>query len=249
MKYSVIIPICNEEGSILSLYNSLKGVMSRLNESYEIVFVDDGSTDSGLQRLKNIQAKSNNLVIIVLEKHFGKSEALQAGFDNAEGEIYITLNGDGQDDPKEIPAMLNKMEEGYDVVFGWRHRMRNSFRKKLASKIANIVRRLITRVNIHDVGCALRVFRKKDIEDACLSGGLHRFFSTIMLQLGYRVGEVKVNHYPRKSGVSKYGIFDRLKEGLIDCFRITFIDINILMKHKRQYQIKEISRSCNDPLG
>ena len=243
MRYSIIIPTYNEEGTVVLLYHSIREVMSKLNESYEIIFVDDGSTDSSLQKLKGIQVTSHGLVIIVLRKRVGKSEALQAGFDYAVGEIYVTLDADGQNDPCDIPSLLNKMEEGYDVVYGYRYRMHSSFRKKLASKIANIVNRLITKINIHDIGCALRVFRKKDIEHVCLSRGLHRFFSTIMIRLGYRVGEIKVNHYPRISGVSQYGILNRLKEVLIDCFRLIFIDIDILMKHKRQYQIQEIIRN------
>jgi len=243
MKYSIIIPIYNEENSILPLHNTLKEVMVKLNESYEIIFVDDGSTDSSLQKLKSIQATSKELVIIVLQHHRGQSEALQAGFDNGRGEIYITLDGDGQNDPHDIPSLLEKMKEGYDVIYGWRYRIKSPFHKKLTSKIANIILRLTTKTNIHDVGCALRVFRKKDIEHVCLSRGLHRFFSLIMTKLGYRIGEVKVNHYPRKSGFSKYGVVDRLIEGLVDYFRINFIDIKILMKQKRQYKIKEVLRN------
>lgn len=240
MKYSVVIPIHNEEDSILPVYNSLKEVMNGLNEPYEIIFVDDGSTDSSSKRLKSVYANSDNLIIIILKEWVGKSEALQAGFDNGVGEIYITLDGDGQDDPREIPALLNKMKEGYDVVYGWRYRRQDPLLKKTASKIANMVRRLTTREKIHDVGCAMHVFRKKDIERVCLSSGLHRFFSAIMVRLGYRIGEIKVNHCERKAGISKYGIWDRLIEGIIDSYRMSFIDINVIMNHKRQYQLKEI---------
>ncbi len=242
MKYSVIIPIYNEEDSVLPLYNSLKEVMGKLKESYEVIFVDDGSKDTSAERLKGICADSEELVIVVLKERVGQSEALQAGFDNAAGEIYVTLDGDGQDDPRWIPVLLNKMKEGYDVVCGWRHRMQAPFLKKGASKIANTVRRVIAGEKIHDVGCTLRVFRKKDIEGVCLSRGLHRFFSTIMVKRGLRVGEVKVAHHARKAGVTKYGIWDRLGEGIIDCFRIAFVDSAVLMDHKRRYRIKKIVR-------
>ena len=242
MKYSVIIPIYNEEDALLPLYYSLKEVMGKLNEKYEIVFVDDGSTDSSLKRLKKIDVNLGVLSIIVLEKRAGKAEAIQAGFDNAAGDIYITLDGDGQDPPIEIPTLLSKMKEGYDVVYGWRRRRQDQFKKKIASKIANIIRRFTTKEKIHDVGCAMRVFRKKDVEQVCLSRGLHRFFSAIMIKLGYNVGEIKIAHYPRKAGVSKYGIWNRLIEEVIDSMRLSFIDIHTLMRHKRKYQIKEILR-------
>ncbi len=242
MKYSVIIPICNEEDSLLPLYNSLKEVMNTLNEQYEILFVDDGSTDSGLERLRLVCMKSKSLTILILKERAGKAEALQAGFDTAVGEIYITLDGDRQDDPKDIPSLLNKMDEGWDVVYGWRRQRQDPVIKKMASKIATVVRRLITREKIHDVGCAMRVFRKKDVETVCLSRGLHRFFSAIMVKLGYKVGEVEVVHYHRKTGFSKYGIFDRLVEGVIDSLRVCFLDTHTLMNHERKYRIKEIIR-------
>lgn len=242
MKYSVIIPICNEEGSILPLYDSLREVMNKLDEQYEILFVDDGSTDSSLERLRRVSVNSKGLVIVILKERVGKAEALQAGFDNAAGEIYITLDGDRQDDPKEIPSLLNKMDEGFDVVYGWRRRRHDPLIKKIASKTANTIRRLITREKIHDVGCAMRVFRKKEVEHVCLSKGLHRFFSAIMVKLGYQVGEVEVVHYPRETGISKYGIWDRLVEGIVDSMRFCLLDIHTLMTHERKYQIKEILR-------
>ncbi len=242
MKYSIIIPICNEEGSLLPLYNSLQEVMNKLNEQYEILFVDDGSTDSSLEKLKCVYVHSENLAVVVLKERSGKAEALQAGFDYAKGEMFVTLDGDGQDDPREIPSILNKMDEGYDVVYGWRRRREDPMIKKIASKTANMIRRLITKEKIHDVGCAMRVFKKKDVEDVCLSRGLHRFFSAIMVKLGYKIGEVEVVHYPRESGISKYGIWDRLVEGIIDSIRICFLDIHTLMSHERKYRIKEILR-------
>ncbi|GJQ59075.1 MAG: hypothetical protein SCALA701_18760 [Candidatus Scalindua sp.] len=226
----------------MPLYNSLKDIMNTLNEQYEILFVDDGSTDSSLKQLRRVFMDSKSMAIVILKERVGKAEALQAGFDNAVGEIYITLDGDGQDDPREIPSLLNKMDEGYDVVYGWRRRRQDPFITKIASKTANMIRRLMTKEKIHDVGCAMRVFRKKGIEHVCLSKGLHRFFSAIMVKLGYCIGEVEVVHYPRETGISKYGIWDRLVEGTIDSIRFCFLDTQTLMSHKRKYRIKEILR-------
>ena len=242
MKYSVIIPIYNEEEALLPLYYSLKEVMGKLNEKYEIVFVDDGSTDSSLERLREICSEIGALAIVILKERVGKAEAIQAGFDNAAGEIYITLDGDGQNPPAAILTLLDKMKEGYDVVFGWRRRRQDRTKKRIASKMANIIRRFTTKEKIHDVGCAMRVFRKKDVEHVCLSKGLHRFFSAIMIKLGYKVGEIEIDHCPRKTGISKYGVWDRLLEGFVDSIRFSFIDIHTLMSHERKYRIKEILR-------
>lgn len=229
----------NEEDSVVSVYRAVEETMERLAEPYEIIFVDDASTDSSVKKLKEILAHSKSLVIVALAEHSGQSEAFQAGFDSASGEIYITLDGDGQNEPKEIPLLLDKMREGYDVVCGWRFQRQDSQQKKIASKIAYFIRRLITQEKIHDVGCSLRVFRKKDVENVHLWSGLHRFFSTIMVKRGRKISEVKVTHYPRRGGVSKYGIWNRWKQGIADLFRVCFVDMDTLMNHPRSYRIKE----------
>jgi glycosyltransferase involved in cell wall biosynthesis len=242
MDYSVIIPIYNEEDSAVLVYNSVNEVMSKLGGTYEIIFVDDGSTDSSAQRLGHILNASGSLVIVSLAERVGQSEALQAGFDNAQGDIYVTLDGDGQYEPREIPRLLDKLAEGYDVVCGWRFQRQDPLLKKIASWVACIVRKLTMREKIHDVGCTLRAFRKEVLEKVCLWGGLHRFFSAIMCKRGYRIAEVQVHHYPRKSGVSKYGIAGRLKRGLVDLCRISFVDLDKLMDHEREYKVKQILR-------
>ncbi len=245
MKYSLVIPIYNEEESIAPLYAGLRRVMAGLGKPYEIIFVDDGSSDLGLKQLKDILITADDLVIIALEGHIGKAEALQAGFDNAQGEIIITLDGDGQNDPRDIPALLNKMNEGYDVVYGWRYRRQDPFSKKAAAKIAAWARRaIIGKEPINDAGCAMRVFRRQDIAGVRLSGGLHRFFSVIMARQGYRIGQIKVGHYPRKAGISKYGILDRLATGIADCLRISLRDTAALMAHKSKYRVRDILRRC-----
>lgn len=242
MKYSVIIPIHNEEKAIVPLCLRIQRVMGGLESGYEILLVDDGSSDYSLGKLKDSADLLKSVSVIVLSRRSGKSEALQAGFDNASGEIFITMDGDGQDEPEDIPALLRKMNEGYDVVYGWRSGMMAPLRKRIFSRAANLARRVFTGVNIHDVGCPLRIFRKNNIAGVRLSGGLHRYFSTIMSGLGYRVTEVKVRHYPRTSGVSKYGITDRLVEGVVDFFRVVFGGVASLKRGSRKYEIRQIIR-------
>ncbi len=238
LDYSVIIPIYNEEGSLEPLYRSVKKTMDAIGKEYEVIFVDDGSTDSSVEKLARISPESPVLRVVVLEKRVGQSEALQAGFDAAAGEIYITLDGDGQNDPADIPRLLDKIKEGYDVAHGWRKDRRDPFLKIVASRVAALARRLTTNDKIHDVGCSLRAFRKKDMEGVCLWGGLHRFFATIMIRKGCKIGEVVVSHHPRKQGVTKYGIMGRLMAGTRDLWRVSFTDFNTLMRHPRTYKIK-----------
>ncbi len=245
MKYSVIIPIHNEEKAIVPLCLRVQRVMDRFESGYEILVVDDGSSDHSLRNLKDSAGLLKSVSMVVLSRRFGKSEALQAGFDNAMGDIYITIDGDGQDEPEDIPVLLRKMDEGYDVVYGWRAGMMAPLGKRVFSKAANLARRIFTGVNIHDVGCPLRVFRRNDISAVRLSGGLHRYFSTIMSGLGYRVAEVNVRHYPRASGVSKYGIADRLIEGIVDFFRVIFGGVAGLKRGRRKYEIRQIMRGLS----
>lgn len=232
LKFSIVIPIYNEEETVVPLYLSLKRVMDRMEQSYEIIFVNDGSTDNSLGVLNSIDSKPANLIIVNLNKHSGQSAALQAGFDIAEGELIITMDGDLQNDPEDIPKLLEKMKEGFDVVCGWRYNRIDPFSKVFPSKIASTFLRIITRENIHDFGCTLRIFKKEILKNVYLSGGMHRFFVLIMFKLGYKIGEVKVKHYPRRFGCSKYNISNRLLQCLIDSMRILLFDIKKLMKRK-----------------
>lgn len=243
MNYSIIIPIYNEQDTVLPLYYSLKSVMDKLGKTYEIVFVDDGSTDESVDKLKSIEQKSVNLIVVSLSSNSGISVAIQAGFDVASGEVIITLDGDMQISSEDIPIVLAKFQEGYDMVCGWRHLRNDPITKKITSKIANVIRRMVTKDKIHDVGCSLRVFKRAALDNVYLSGGLHRFFSTIISKLGYKVGETKIRHNPREFGVSKFGIWKRFIEGFIDLYRICFIDIKELVATKPKYSIKEIIRS------
>ena len=245
MDYSVVIPVFNEEDSAVSVYGSVNEVLGTMGRTYEIIFVDDCSTDATLQRLKQAAVSSGHLIVVALAARVGQSEAMQAGFDHASGDICISLDGDGQYDPRDIPYLLAKLAQGYDVVCGWRFPRRDPLYKKVVSRAAYSIRRLTTHERIHDVGCTLRVFRKKDIRNICLWSGLHIFFAVLMERRGYKVGEIKVIHYPRRGGVSKYGVWRRLVHGAVDLFRVSFIDIDVLMDHKRSYAVKYYDPGAN----
>ena len=175
-KFSVVIPVYNEEQSLLPLYSSLRQVMDSIKEPYEVIFINDDSSDRSLSVLRSFK-HSENLIILNLERHSGQAVAMQAGFDAAKGETIITLDGDLQNDPQDIPFLLDKMREGYDLVCGWRHNREDPWHKLFASKIACTIRRSITKEGIHDFGCSLRVFKREILKNICLSGGMHRFFT------------------------------------------------------------------------
>ena len=240
MEYSVIVPVFNEEKSIPLFFNSINNVMKKLNKSYEIIFVDDGSTDNSLKELS--QLSSQNYKAFSLTTHMGKSAALQTGFDNASGKIIITLDGDLQDDPGCIPALLKKLNDGYDVVTGWRYKRQDALNKIIASKVANIFRKIVFKEKINDVGCAFRAMKSYVIKDIYLSEGLHRFFTLIVKKLGYKIGEVKVNHRPRVFGKSKYKNSERLIESIIDLIKLHKGDLRTLLKPpKNKYPYKIIN--------
>jgi glycosyltransferase involved in cell wall biosynthesis len=241
VRYSAVIPVYNEEQSIVLLHTSLVGVLAALQESYEVIFVDDGSSDRTLEVLKTLSPAKpkGRLQIISFAKRFGKSAALQAGFDAASGEIIITLDGDLQDDPAEIPRLLKKLDEGHDLVSGWRYRRQDPLDKKIASRVANRVRKLVTGEVIHDVGCSLRVFRRQVLNTIYLSKGWHRFFTAIVLKKGFRITELKVVHHRRSYGSSKYGIWDRLRESVFDLMEFRKHDWSLPMPRIQEYETKE----------
>ncbi|MFW9852810.1 MAG: glycosyltransferase family 2 protein [Candidatus Thorarchaeota archaeon] len=223
MIYSVVIPVFNEENNVISLYKELKEVLTKLSKEFEMIFVDDGSTDNTLSNLLSIiEQGEKNLQVIHFRQRFGKSSALTAGFQSAKGEIVITLDGDGQDDPNDIPSLIEELKD-YDVVCGWRYKRRDSFiLKKVPSRIYNFLNRKINRLKIHDSGCALRVYLKEAVEDIILFEGDHRYLPAILQNRGFSITEIKVNHRPRLKGKSKYGL-SRIFVGLADLFKIRFL--------------------------
>lgn len=204
---SIVIPIYNEEANVFLLHESITRVMKRINKSYEIIFVDDGSSDDTLNLLREIQQNDYNTRIVKFRRNFGQSAAMAAGFELAIGDSIIAMDGDLQNDPEDIPKLLDKLAEGYDVVSGWRKNRKDKlWIRKVPSKIANKLICSVTKVYLHDTGCSLKAFRKEIIKRINLYGELHRFIPVLAKIEGARIAEVVVNHYPRKFGQSKYNL-------------------------------------------
>lgn len=223
MKISVVIPTYNEEENITHLYDELHEVLSGLACSYEIIFIDDGSSDETLSVLLSIQERDEHIGVIKFRKNFGQTAAMSAGFDFAAGDVIVTMDGDLQNDPHDIPQFIEKIEEGYDVVTGWRHDRKDAFiNRKLPSIIANKLISSTTGVSLHDYGCTLKAFRKEVIKNIRLYGEMHRFIPAIASGMGISFTEIKVNHRPRRFGTSKYGI-SRTIRVLLDLITVKFL--------------------------
>jgi len=221
-KISVVIPVFNEEKSIPELYYELKLVLDNLEKPYDIIFVDDASTDNSFDLMEDIRARDESVKIIKFRKNFGQSSAILAGFDHADGDVIITMDADLQNDPKDIPKLLEKINEGYDVVSGWRADRKDPLlSKKLPSKLSNWLARKMTGVDIHDFGCTLKAYRSKALKDLELYGEMHRYIPALLARKGFRDAEVKVSHYSRKFGETKYGIV-RLFHGFLDLINLKF---------------------------
>jgi len=204
---SVVIPVYNEELNVVLLYRSLLMVMKRLKRSYELIFIDDGSQDGTRSVLRSLALHDPNLRVILFRKNFGQSAAMAAGFRICRGEIVITMDGDMQNDPKDIPRLVKKLDEGYDVVSGWRKRRKDTLiLRKIPSRIANRLICSVTDIRLHDTGCALKAFRKEVIDKIRLYGELHRFLPALARIEGAQIAEIVVDHHPRKYGRSKYNI-------------------------------------------
>jgi len=223
LNLSVVVPLFNEEENVILLYDELTKVLQELTPAYEIIFVDDGSTDNSLQHLRNIQASDPHVTVVSLRRNFGQTAAMTAGFDHASGEIVITMDGDLQNDPQDIPLLVNKIKEGYDVVIGWRHDRKDPFlSRRLPSIIANKLISSITGVGIHDYGCTLKAFKREVVHNIRLYGEMHRFIPAIASGMGISFTEIKVNHRPRRYGSSKYGI-SRTIRVLLDLITVKFM--------------------------
>jgi glycosyltransferase involved in cell wall biosynthesis len=222
---SVVLPVYNEAGSLPSLIPELTAVLGQLDRSYEIVAVDDGSSDDGVAVLRRLQEQEPHLRIVQFRRNFGQTAAFAAGFDYARGAIIITLDADGQNDPADIPRLLEVMEEGdYDLVSGWRQNRREPFlTRKLPSMIANWLIANASDVRLHDRGCSLKALRRDLVKQMHLYGELHRFIPEIASQIGARVAEVPVNDRPRKVGQSKYGALSRTPRVILDLLTVSFL--------------------------
>jgi glycosyltransferase involved in cell wall biosynthesis len=223
IEVSIVIPLYNEEGNVIELYRELKDVLLRENISHEILLVNDGSSDSTTQLIKELHHQDHCVTVINFRRNFGQTAAMSAGFDHARGEVIITMDGDLQNDPADIPVLLAKIGEGNDVVTGWRYARKDPFlNRKLPSMIANKIISVITGVHIHDYGCTLKAFRKEITQHIKLYGEMHRFIPAIASGMGAAITEVKVNHRARKYGTSKYGI-SRTVRVILDLLTVKFL--------------------------
>jgi glycosyltransferase involved in cell wall biosynthesis len=219
---SVVIPLYNEEQSIEPLCDELISVLDGLNRDFEIILVDDGSTDKTFENMLKARNKDTRVRIIKFRKNFGQSAALKAGFDHAKGDVVISMDGDLQNDPDDLPKLLDKIEKAdWDVVCGWRAERKDPISKKIFSKIANLVRRNITSELVHDSGCTFRAYRNECVKDLDLYGETHRYIPAMLLWKGYKVGEVKVRHHQRRYGTTKYN-WRRIIKGFLDLIVISF---------------------------
>lgn len=221
---SVVIPAYNEEENVPILYEKLKKVLDSLGEDYEIIFVDDGSTDGTYQRLKQLAEKDSRLKVIRFKRNYGQTAAMSAGFEHAKGDVIITLDADLQNDPEDIPILLKKLKEGYHVVSGWRKDRKDPFlSRKLPSMVANWLISKITGVHLHDYGCTLKAYRAEMVKDLELFGDMHRFLPALTKRRGAKITEVVVRHHPRMFGRSKYGI-GRTVRVLLDIMLVKFLN-------------------------
>jgi len=220
---SVVVPLYNEEDNVQLLYEEIKGVLDTMVEQAEIVFVDDGSRDATLAKLEAIQAGDDHVRVVSLRRNFGQTAAMTAGFDHARGGVIITMDGDLQNDPHDIPQLVGKLNEGYDVVTGWRHDRQDAFlSRRLPSQLANRLISWVTGVGLHDYGCTLKAFRREVIDNINLYGEMHRFIPAIASGMGISFTEVKVNHRARRFGTSKYGI-SRTIRVVLDLITVKFM--------------------------
>ncbi len=220
-RITLIIPVYNEEPNIPALYRELVQAMRDL--PWEVLFVDDGSTDSGLSLLRKLADEDKRVRFISFAENRGQSAAFAAGFAEAEGEILVTLDADLQNDPADIPRMLETYEQGWDMVIGRRAQRRDTALKRYASRFANAVRNSLTNENITDTGCSLKIMRASMTKKLAMFRGMHRFLPTLMKLEGARIAEVDVNHRPRLHGVSKYGIWDRAWSGFCDLLAVRWM--------------------------
>jgi glycosyltransferase involved in cell wall biosynthesis len=224
VQLSVVVPLLNEQDSIKALYEEIKASLAdRYGDSYEIVFVDDGSTDDSFAILAQLQQLDGRVRVISFRRNFGQTAALSAGFEHSRGKIIIAIDADRQNDPADIPRLLDKLNEGYDIVSGWRKKRHDAaLRRRLPSRMANWLIRQITQVKLHDFGCTLKAYRREVLEDTRLYGEMHRFIPAVAGWGGARVGEIVVNHRPRATGVAKYGL-GRTFKVLLDLITVKFL--------------------------
>lgn len=218
---SVVVPLYNEEESIVELSITLKKVLEKIRANYEVIFIDDGSTDSSFQKIKEINHLNSRFKCIKFKRNYGKSAALSEGFKASKGDYIITMDADLQDDPEEIPALIQKLNDGYDLVSGWKKVRHDPFIKKHTSKLFNYVTSTLVGLKLHDYNCGLKAYKKDVIKNVKIYGEMHRYIPALAHLSGYKVGEIAVTHHPRKFGKTKFGSA-RFVNGLFDLITVLF---------------------------
>ena len=219
---SVVVPLLNEERTLETLYAEIAAALEAQADDFEVVFVDDGSTDDSMSVLTRLHHELPNVVVVHLRRNFGKAAALQAGFLEARGDVVVTIDADLQDDPAEIPKLLAKLDEGFDLVSGWKTRRNDPLPRRLFSRIFNWATKVVSGVRLHDVNCGLKAYRAEVLQGMRLYGELHRFIPILAAYRGYRVAEIPVNHRARQHGRSRYGP-ERYFRGFFDLLSVTFM--------------------------
>jgi glycosyltransferase involved in cell wall biosynthesis len=223
MDISIVVPIYNEHENVEAVYTAISSVLNSMDCSYEIVMIDDGSSDGSYSVLTRLAAQDTALKVIRFRRNFGQTAAMSAGFDHAKGDIIIPMDGDLQNDPADIPRLVEKIHDGYDVVSGWRRDRKDTFfSRKIPSLLANTLISIQTGVHLHDYGCTLKAYRREVLDGINLYGEMHRFVPALASQFGAKVTELPVNHFPRLHGVSKYGISRTLRV-VLDLMTVKFL--------------------------
>jgi dolichol-phosphate mannosyltransferase len=219
---SVVAPAFDEERSVALLFEELQAALDPLDAPWEVVFVDDGSTDGTFAALTRLHDANENVRVVRLRRNFGKSAALAAGFEQVRGDVVVTIDADLQDDPAEIPRLLAKLDEGFDLVSGWKSRRRDPWTRRVLSRVFNRLASAVSGLTLHDVNCGLKAYRAEVVHDLRIYGELHRFLPVLAHERGYRVAELPVNHRPRNHGRSRYGL-ERYLRGFLDLLTVSLV--------------------------
>jgi glycosyltransferase involved in cell wall biosynthesis len=219
---SIVTPVYNEEESLSAHHDQLISVLRKLGRPYEVIYVDDGSQDSSFAVIETIAREDSSVRAVRFARNFGQTAAITAGIQEACGQVIIMMDADGQNDPADIPLLLSKIDEGYDVVSGWRHNRQDTLARRLVSSIANKLISRVTGVHLHDYGCSLKAYHREVIKNVRLYGEMHRFIPALASLTGASIAEVKVRHHKRKAGKSKYGM-ERIGKVLLDLITLKFL--------------------------